>query len=342
MTFAYPIFFILYLFIIPLLIYLWKRPLPSLKVSFLKLFQDEAKQIKNPKSKTVFAIYAISLFLFIFALARPRYGSEHSIVQSKGIDIILGIDLSGSMNAVDIPRSVQSRSRLKELLESKVVKNRLEVAKLEIKKFIEKRKNDRIGLIGFGNQPFVVCPPTIDHNYLLEHLKSLEAGAYGNATGIAGAISSGVTRLKDAKSKRQRFILFTDGANTVEAKITPIQAAKIAKKYKIGIYCIGIGSDNAYQKAQSIFGTQWQPSPGSFDEPMMKKIAKMTNGQYYRAKDSKGLEKAMKEIDKLETIDFEQPKYIDYNEYAPKIIFIALILLLLGFILEHTIMLRIP
>ena len=144
------------------------------------------------------------------------------------------------------------------------------MAKEEIIKFIEKRPNDRIGLVGFANLPYSACPPTLDHGWLIQNMNRLEPGVIGDKTGIAGPIASAVQRLKNSDSKRRVIVLFTDGSNNVDARVSPRQAAKLAKEFNIIIYTVGIGSNRAYALQRGFFGTQFTEVQGEFDEKLLK------------------------------------------------------------------------
>lgn len=154
----------------------------------------------------------LALCVLIVALARPRAGNEKFLIRSQGIDIVLAIDLSGSMASYDVPRNITSGRDLVNAIEGGQLKNRLEVAKEEIAKFIAERPNDRIGLIGFADVAYNLAPPTLDHSWLLAHLANLKPGILGEMTGIASPIGTGVSRLKDSDAPRRVLVLFTDGA----------------------------------------------------------------------------------------------------------------------------------
>ena len=261
--------------------------------------------------------------------------------RAEGIDIMLALDLSGSMKGIDLPKNSTSDQVTRDLRRGKL-KERIAYAKEEIKKFVEMRPNDRIGLVVFAPLPYVACPPTLDHAWLLSHLSSVDAGIIGDATNIAGPIASGVNRLKTADSKRRVMVLFTDGSNNVNARISPLQAAKLAKTYNVVIYTVGIGSDNAYVLQETMFGEQFIPLGGQFDKKLLTNISKETGGKYYSAKDAKGLQEVLGQIDKLEKTSVEQPRFIDYRELGAPLIVLALILILVGFVLENTIFIRLP
>ena len=180
MTFAYPWLLFLYVPLALIIWYLWfKKAMPSLKVSSAKPFIEARERSSKRSSQMPLLFYITASIILVFALARPRVGSEKIIFRAKGIDIILAIDLSGSMRSMDIPRNITTEAQLREGLENGTIKNRLEVAKEEIRKFVEKRPNDRIGLIGFAQLPYNICPPTLDHGWLLDNLKRLKPGIIG-------------------------------------------------------------------------------------------------------------------------------------------------------------------
>jgi len=344
--FALPWMLLLYIPLLAVLILALRKKRPTLRVPWLRPFKEANPGGRlHPVLGLPFLMHAVGLALLIFALARPQKGIELLKQKAEGIDIMLAIDLSGSMDAVDIETDGKYKTMkdVQDALRSGELKKRIEIAKEEIRKFIERRPNDRIGLIAFAPLPYVACPPTLDHAWLFKHLDNLEAGIIGDATGIAGPIASAVHRLKDSNAKRKVVVLFTDGSNNVDARITPRQAAKLAKRFGVVIYTVGIGSASAYVIRHDPFrGMTLYPLGSQFDEKLLKDIAYITNGRYYTAADSKGLEKAMREINKMEKTTREQPVYVDYSELGPKIVLAGLALILLAFILENTLAIKVP
>jgi Ca-activated chloride channel family protein len=343
---ALPWMLLLYIPFVGLIVYALKKKKPTIRIPSWRPFKEA-----NPGGNfhiitgLPFFLYSLATAILIFALARPQKGIERLKQKAEGIDIMLAIDLSGSMEAFDIPpdKGYKYHRDVFKAVKEKSLKPRIDVAKDEIRKFIEKRPNDRIGLIAFAPLPYVACPPTLDHAWLEQHLNNLQAGIIGDATGIAGPIASAVTRLKDSDSKRKVLVLFTDGSNNVDARVTPRQAAKLAKTFDVIIYTVGIGSRNAYIIQKGFFGAdELRPFNSQFDEKLLRDIAKTSEGKYFTASDSKGLEEVMKEIDKLEKTTKEQPRYVDYSEYGTKMLSIALGMILLAFILQHTIMMKVP
>ncbi len=340
MEFAYPWVLVL-LLLIPLLYYdtVYLRKRPSIVVSTTQPFERVAIK-RRPGFVQICMLLAATVL--IVALARPRFGDEKVLIRSQGIDIIVALDLSGSMQAFDVPRRITDSRELMRAVENGEIKNRLEVAKAEVKRFIEARPNDRIGLIGFADQAYSFVPPTLDHSFLLAHLKQLEPGLIGDATGIAAPLASGVNRLKDSTAPRRVLVLFTDGRNTAENRLTPEQAAMLGKEFNVIIHTVGIGRRNAYVLVNDFFGNRIQPMPDEFDEQLLRSLAEVTGGSYFHAEDAEGMARVMDEINALEKTTIEQPKYIEFKEYAPTLGVVALALLLLGFLAESTWKLRLP
>ncbi len=337
MTFAYP--WALFLFAVILLAYFyllyWKKR-PSFQVpSTLEFAKVGAKKRKIPLAE---CLYLIAGALLVVAIARPRQGEDKVMVRSQGIDIILAIDLSGSMSAIDVPSGITTAGELRDAIQKGTVKNRLETAKDQLKKFVDGRPNDRIGLIGFGPMAYNAAPPTLDHSWLIFNLDQFKPGILGDATGIAAPLASGVHRLKSSAAPRRVIVLFTDGKNNIDNRITPEQVAELAKEANVIIHTVGIGSANAVMEENGRF----YPMPDNFDEPLLRKIAEVSGGSYFQAADTDGFAKVMQEINQLEKTSFEQPKYIEYREFAPLFAGLALLFLLLGFIYDHTRGLSLP
>lgn len=285
-TFAHPYMFFLLVPLALVLLRAWFKPVPALRVPSLRPFKAASKgklSRINLRKLVPFLLYSIGGVMLIVALAGPREGMEEIRRRADGIDIMVALDLSGSMRAIDVPPGIRTERELEVAMASGKVKDRLGTAKEEIAKFIEARPNDRIGLIAFAPLPYVVCPPTLDHAWLIANLDRLESGSIGDATGIAGPVASAVQRLKDSDSKRSIIVLFTDGANNVNAKITPRQAAKLANTFDITLYTVGIGSRNSVMKLDSMFGSSFQRVEGSFDEKLLQEMADTTGGVYYKA-----------------------------------------------------------
>ena len=334
--FAYP-WLLLLLLLLPLIgVYcVYRQKQPSITVSTVAPFES-VRAARRPGIPLTCMLLALGVT--IVALARPRIGNEKFLIRSQGIDIVLAIDLSGSMAAYDVPPEIRSGRQLVNAIKDGSLKNRLDVAKDEIRKFIEARPNDRIGLVGFAEAAYNLAPPTLDHAWLFSHLKSLEPGVLGDLTGIASALGTGVSRLKDSDAPRRVLVLFTDGTNTARNRLTPEQAAELAKKFNVVIHTVGIGSDNAV----GVFGGMIQRQEGSFDEKLLQELANITGGRYFRAADAEGMKQVMEEINRLEKTVVEQPKYTEYREFAPRLALVALALMAFAYLTQCTWRLRLP
>ena len=344
-TFAHPYMFFLLVPLALVLLRAWFKPVPALRVPSLRPFKAASKgklSRINLRKLVPFLLYSIGGVMLIVALAGPREGMEEIRRRADGIDIMVALDLSGSMRAIDVPPGIRTERELETAMASGRVKDRLGTAKEEIAKFIEARPNDRIGLIAFAPLPYVVCPPTLDHAWLIANLDRLESGSIGDATGIAGPVASAVQRLKDSDSKRSIIVLFTDGANNVNAKITPRQAAKLANTFDITLYTVGIGSRNSVMKLDSMFGSSFQRVEGSFDEKLLQEMADTTGGVYYKAADGESMAKAMAQIDQIEKTSVEQNIIVNWKEFYPLFCWLAIAFLLIGFAYEHALRVSVP
>lgn len=344
-TFAHPYMFFLLVPLALVLLRAWFKPVPALRVPSLRPFKAASKgklSRINLRKLVPFLLYSIGGVMLIVALAGPREGMEEIRRRADGIDIMVALDLSGSMRAIDVPPGIRAERELEVAMASGKVKDRLGTAKEEIAKFIKARPNDRIGLIAFAPLPYVVCPPTLDHAWLIANLDRLESGSIGDATGIAGPVASAVQRLKDSDSKRSIIVLFTDGANNVNAKITPRQAAKLANTFDITLYTVGIGSRNSVMKLDSMFGSSFQRVEGSFDEKLLQEMADTTGGVYYKAADGESMAKAMAQIYQLEKTSVEQNIIVNWKEFYPLFCWLAIAFLLIGFAYEHALRVSVP
>jgi len=328
-----------FLVLVPLLLLLTGfRRRPTLVVPESRNFAAASPRKRRWRVTAPEWCYLLALALLIVGLARPRFGDEKQILRANGIDIILALDISGSMEAVDI--SDMSREELENALQKGELQTRLAVAKKELAAFVNKRPNDRIGLIVFGEKPYNAVPPTLDHAFLLEQLKRFQiVDMISNRTGLAAPIGSGVRRLRSSKAPRRVLVLFTDGRNNVNARLSPVQAAKLAKDSHVIVHTVGIGGKQAI--CQDRFG-RWQPIASEFDEAMLKEIAQTAEGRYFHAGDAQAMKEVMRDIDALEKTSEEQPKYIEYREYASVFALGALLLLCAGLILQSSFCRRLP
>lgn len=332
-SFAYP-YVLLLLILIPVLI-LWhyriwifkklrSKKLPSIVFSNANLIKNKKKNLRERFYDLPLIFRLIALTLLIIALARPQSHSSGEDIYTEGIDIVIVLDISGSMLAQDFKP------------------DRLEAAKQITKNFIDGRLTDRIGLVIFSREAFTQCPLTIDYNVLNNLLKEIRSGMIEDGTAIGNAIANGVNRLKDSKSKSKVMILLTDGVNNA-GEVDPITAAEIAKSFGIRIYTIGVGTyGQAPYPFQTPFGIRYQMVPVEIDEPSLKKIAQITNGKYFRATDNKSLEKIYIEIDRMEKTKVETVSYKRTKEYYPPFVFSGFILILIEVFLSKSILRKLP
>ena len=322
---------------------LFRRP-PALTVSSAAPFKGGGLRAgAGHPSRWPLWLGVLGLALCIVALMRPQHGMEKSLQRAEGVDIMLVLDVSPSMRAYDIPQGINDMNSAARAISAGTVKSRVEVAKDELRRFVEKRPDDRIGLVIFSALPYTVCPPTLDHDFLVNRITTFEAGMLGDATNIAGPLASATARLKDSPAKRRVAVLFTDGGNNVQDKVTPEQAADLAKTFNVAVYTVGIGSDRSVMAMQTPFGNQLQQLGGSdFDPKLLQDIADKTGARYFVAADAKGFAQAMKEIDMLEKVKMETPRYMDYSERFMPLLWAGLLLLGLAFLLERTVLQTVP
>ncbi|TDX52737.1 VWA domain-containing protein [Orenia marismortui] len=315
------------LFLIPLLIYLFFKENSSraIKFSSIKLIKDSGVKA-TIKHKIGRYTILLGVILLIIALARPQSGKEVNNIKKEGIDIVLALDLSGSMKSVDFDPS------------------RLEVAKETIDKFIKGRKNDRLSLAVFSGTAYTKVPLTLDHNILREMLeKTSSEDVNKDGTAIGMGLSVGINRLKKSNAKSKIIILVTDGENNA-GKVSPETAIQIASQIGIKVYTIGVGSDiTKIPVGRDFFGQmRYQSYEGGLDEELLQKIGKQTGGEYFRAKDPQALINIFKKIDQLEKSKFDINNYLEYKELAFNFIKGGVILILFGIFLERYFYIKIP
>jgi Ca-activated chloride channel family protein len=240
----------------------------------------------------------LALALLIVALARPRTSSVDIETETEGIDIILTLDISGSMKAEDFKP-----------------KNRLHVAKQVIREFIDSRTSDRIGLVVFAKESFTQCPLTLDYNILLNFLDDVTFGMVEDGTAIGMALANSCNRLKDSPAKSKVIVLLTDGVNNA-GEIDPVTAAEIAKTLDIKVYAIGAGRPGPapYPVDDPVFGRRYVNIENEIDEESLRRIAGLTGGKYYRAKNEEGLKHVYEEISSLERTKMKTKQYLQFDE----------------------------
>jgi Ca-activated chloride channel family protein len=313
-TFAEPLFLYL-LVLIPAMIafYLFKqhKATASLRMPGLQSFAGATITFRNYLRHILFFIRILALTLFIIVLARPQATDKFQNISTEGIDIVLTIDISGSMLARDFRP------------------DRLEAAKNVATEFISGRPYDRIGLVVFSGESFTQCPLTTDHAVLINLLREIQSGMIEDGTAIGNGLATSVNRIKDSEAKSKVIILLTDGVNN-RGEIAPATAAGIAKTYGIRVYTIGVGTEGmAPYPVQTPYGIQYQDMPVEIDEDILQQIAQTTGGKYFRATDNNKLTQVYHEIDKLEKskIDVRQFSRKQEKYLLPAIIAFCLVVL---------------
>ena len=322
MTFLHPhLLWLLLLLPVLLLIYvLWRRKQQaSLRMPSLHFLDGIGGGMRVYLRHSVFALRLLALGLIIIALARPQSSSSWSEDRVEGIDIMLTMDISTSMLAMDFQP------------------NRVEAAKEVAMRFVANRPNDNIGLVVFAGESFTACPLTQDHATLINRLRSMTPGIIEDQTAIGSGIATAIGRLKDSKAKSKVIILLTDGANNT-GNISPKMAADLAKTFGISIYTIGVGSGagEAPYPIETPFGTVVRNMPVDLDEPTMRQIAEISGGAYFRATDNESLSAIYKKIDQLEKTKLSTRNYHTTYEEFFIFVLVAALLFLIEFVLRST------
>jgi Ca-activated chloride channel family protein len=333
LSFAHP-WLLLLLLALPVLA--WLKGRPGAQAAFLYSSVQLVKGLASPTHSSAGRVLRrlrwLALALLIVALARPRLGEGEAKVSASGIDIVCCLDLSRSMEAEDFKDDFGRQT------------NRLYVAKAVLKKFVEKRPSDRIGLIAFAGRAYVAAPPTLDHEFLLQNLDRLGFGGIEEGTAIGSGLTAALNRLSELKSKSQIVILLTDGQNN-SGKVPPLTAAEAAQAMGVKVYTIGVGttSGSAPWPYTDQFGVRHKRTlPVDIDEDTLKQVAQKTGGKYYRAGTFDALKNIYAEIDRMEKTTVEVKKYQRYRELLQWPIGAGLAVLLLELALAHTVWRRLP
>ena len=296
-----------------------KKQEAALTFSDLKGFVKLPKTWKAYLRHILFALKMAALALLIVAVARPQSSSTNSTSSIEGIDIVMAMDVSGSMLARDLNP------------------DRLTAAKRVASDFVKDRPGDRMGLVIFSGETFTQVPLTTDHAVMLNMLSEMKNGLIDDGTAIGDGLATAISRLKDSEAISKVVILLTDGMNNA-GSVDPYTAAEIAKIYGIRVYTIGVGTyGTAPYPMQTPFGTQIQQMKVEIDEKLLATIANSTGGKYYRANNNQKLDEIYQEIDKLERSKIEVTEFRRLHEEFYPLVAWALALLLIEFLLRKTI-----
>lgn len=327
MTFNNPEYLFFLLLLIPIVFWYIKemhKSDASLQISTHRNLQTMKKSYKVKLLHAPFVLRTLAIALIIIALARPQASNSWRTESTEGIDIMMALDISGTMMAEDLKP------------------NRLKASKDVASEFILSRPNDNIGLVVFAGESFTQCPLTTDHAVLVNLFNGIDYGLIEDGTAIGLGLANAINRIKDSKSKSKVIILLTDGSNN-RGDIAPITAAEIAKSFGIRIYAIGVGSYGQVRiPVQTPMGLQYQVMDSEFDEKSLQEIASMTGGHYFRATNNAKLRNIYQEIDKMEKTKINVREYNKKNEEFFVFAIIAFLLLLTEILLRNTILKRIP
>ena len=320
MTFANPEYLFLLLLLLPIVgwyIYELRKSDASVQVSDTRVLAAQPKSIRIWLLHVPFVLRIAVITLISIALARPQLTNKWSSQSTEGIDIMMALDISGTMLAEDLRP------------------NRIEAAKKVASDFVIARPNDQIGLVVFAGESFTQCPLTTDHAVLVNLFKSVEYGMVEDGTAIGLGLANAVNRMKDSETKSKVIILLTDGSNN-RGDIDPQTAAEIAKTYGIRVYTIGVGSyGQARVPVQTPIGKQYITMDNEFDETTLRSIAETTGGQYFRAKDNTSLKAIYDQIDQMEKTKLRVREFSKHTENFMPFLYAALICLLLELIIRY-------
>lgn len=310
------------LILIPILIYIFfrKKSIDSIKVPGTQIIKRNFKTTKKHHLGKFFIF--LSLILMTIALARPQSKTTEKIIKKDGVDIVIALDLSKSMEIEDFSP------------------NRLEKSKELLNQFINKRANDRLSLVVFGGEAYTKVPLTFDHSVLTTTISdiSTEDITSNNRTAIGMGIGVSLNRLKQSAAKSKVIILMTDGENN-SGEMNPISAAEVAKKLGVKIYTVGIGAKEI--PVPGFFGTRYIPND-ELDENLLVNIATITGGEYFRASDTKEFQNIFNQIDSLEKSEINSRPVYNITEYFEIFLRLALVSLMLGIFFEYFKFIKIP
>ena len=323
-TFKNPELLWLGLVLIPMIAYyvfLQSRNRAEFRFSSVAASQGAEANIKAKLVHLPFVLRMLAVSLLIVVLARPQSTSSWQDVTTEGIDIVMAIDISGSMQAEDLKP------------------NRLEASKKVAKTFIGNRPNDRLGLVIFAGESFTQCPLTTDHSVILNLFNDVKSGILQDGTAIGMGLATSVKRLKDSEAISKVVILLTDGDNN-SGSIAPATAAEIAKEFGVRVYTIGVGTRGMapFPQVDPFGRTRYVDMEVKINEELLTRIAEMTDGKYFRATDNESLEDVYKEIDELERSKIDVTEYRKRKEEFLPFAIAALLLLACEVLLKQTVL----
>lgn len=328
LEFAYPGFFYL-LLLLPVMAawYFWRgrKATAALKISGFENLDERIGSYRIWMRHLLFVLRMLVVALLVVVLARPQSSNRWEQVTTEGIDIVMCMDVSGSMRAMDFKP------------------NRLEASKNVGIEFVNARQNDRFGLVVFAGEAFTQCPMTTDRAVVINFLKEIDFGVIEDGTAIGMGLATAVNRMKESKSESKVIILLTDGVNN-RGDVGPVTAAELAAGFGIRVYTIGVGTQgNAPIPVQDMFGRMvTRNMPVEIDEEVLKKIAETTDGTYFRATDNNKLREIYQQIDQMEKTRMDVKQFSRKKEEYFPFLLAAMIILLSEILLRYTLFRTIP
>jgi Ca-activated chloride channel family protein len=296
----------------------------GMKISALEDLISVPHTYKHYLQHIIFGFRVLAVALLIIALARPQSVDKWEDISTEGIDIVMSLDISSSMLARDFKP------------------DRLEASKELATEFISGRSDDRMGLVVFSGESFTQCPLTTDHAVVINMMRDIKTGIIEDGTAIGMGLATAINRLKDSKAKSKVIILMTDGVNNM-GEIAPVTAAEIAQSFNIRVYTIGVGSRGmAPYPVQTPYGRQYRSMKVEIDEEVLKDIAEITNGKYFRATDNDQLKQIYQEIDKLEKSKIDVKEFRKKSEEYLLFVIIAGVLLFIEVLVRNTLLKGLP
>ncbi|MBT6843719.1 MAG: VWA domain-containing protein [Candidatus Melainabacteria bacterium] len=329
MTFANP-WVLSFLLVLPVLflIYSFGSKQSNLSIALSTQHKSFSSFFDNIGFHMPFFMRLLLLAIVVVTLARPQLGQSITVNKHLGLDIVLAVDTSQSMSALDLKLAGKTTDRLT-------------VLKVILEDFVNRRSGDRLGLLVFGEKAYTQCPLTMDHGAIVDLINHLKIGMVGNSTAIGDAIAVALKRLKDLKAKSRILILMTDGQSN-SGSISPQLAAEMAKQLKVKIYTIGIGQDGEVPfLVPTPFGMQKVKQAIPIDEETLIEISEKTGGVYFRGKTTEDLVKIYNHIDKLEKTEIQVKKYNSYRDIYEPFLWTALIFFLVEMLLANTVWFRV-
>ncbi len=314
-TFVHP-WYLLGLVLVPLLAAWWlwryRKQDAAVQHSDIAVFDGMGKSLRVRLRWLPYALRCVAVGAMVVALARPQSSLSRQEMTVEGIDIVMAMDISGSMLAEDFRP------------------NRLEAAKKVTAEFIEGRKSDRMGLVVFAGQAFTQVPLTVDHHVLLQQLGSVKSGVVRDGTALGDGLATAINRIKDSEAKSKVIILLTDGVNN-QGSVDPMSAAEICKLYGIRLYTIGVGSlgKAPYPFRDQMGRVHYQNIDVEIDEPLMRQMAETTDdGRYFRATNRKALQEIFSQIDEMEKSKIDVTQYAQTKDEQATWLWLAVLALL--------------